>query len=58
MVINVRNAGVQTSQGKPAIISLRIDIRDCAQLEHTINQIKKMSDVLAVRRISEANRDE
>ena len=57
-VINVRNAGVQTSQGKPAIISLRIDIRDCAQLEHTINQIKKMSDVLAVRRISEANRDE
>ena len=57
-VINVRNAGVQTSQGKPAIISLRIDIRDCEQLVHTINQIKKMSDVLAVRRISEASPDE
>ncbi|MGF1478463.1 MAG: RelA/SpoT family protein [Cyanophyceae cyanobacterium] len=53
--INVRNAGVKTSTGRPALISLSIDIRDCQQLERSLNQIKNMSDVLNVRRVSEAD---
>ena len=51
--INVRKAGVQTSDGKPALISLSIDIKDRQQLEHSINRIKNMSDVLNIRRVSE-----
>ncbi|MEC4984017.1 MAG: bifunctional (p)ppGpp synthetase/guanosine-3',5'-bis(diphosphate) 3'-pyrophosphohydrolase [Oscillatoria sp. PMC 1068.18] len=50
--INIRNAGVKTSEGKPALISLEIDIRDCEQLERSLNQIRKMSDVLNLRRVS------
>lgn len=51
--INVRNAQVRTQEGKPAIIDLCIDIRDHTQLEHSFCQIKKMSDVLNMRRISQ-----
>jgi GTP pyrophosphokinase len=51
--INVRNAGVKTGFGKPALISLGIDIKDHQQLEYIINQIKKMSDILNIRRLNE-----
>lgn len=51
--INVRNAGVQTSSGKPAIIKLSIEVINRSQLENTINQIKNMSDVLNIRRLSQ-----
>jgi GTP pyrophosphokinase len=54
--INVSNAGVKTTSGKPALISLTIDIKDSEQFKYIINQIKNMSDVLNIRRISEINR--
>ena len=55
--INVRKAGVQTSFGKPALISLSIDIRDHKQLEYSICQIKKMSDILNIRRLNQVDGD-
>jgi GTP pyrophosphokinase len=51
--INVRNAQVKTQEGKPAIIDLCIDIRDHKQLESSLCQIKKMSDILNIRRLSQ-----
>ncbi|MBP0000268.1 MAG: bifunctional (p)ppGpp synthetase/guanosine-3',5'-bis(diphosphate) 3'-pyrophosphohydrolase [Cyanobacteria bacterium SID2] len=51
--INVHSAQVRTSEGKPAIIDLGIGIRDLAQLDRTFAQIRKMSDVLNMRRIGE-----
>jgi GTP pyrophosphokinase len=53
--INVSNAGVKTTSGRPALISLTIDIKDSEQFKYIINQIKNMSDVLNIRRISEVN---
>ncbi|MBL1211170.1 bifunctional (p)ppGpp synthetase/guanosine-3',5'-bis(diphosphate) 3'-pyrophosphohydrolase [Geminocystis sp. GBBB08] len=53
--INVSNAGVKTDFGKPALISLTIDIQDSSQFQYVINQIKNMSDVLNIRRISEVS---
>ncbi|HAC63853.1 MAG TPA: (p)ppGpp synthetase, partial [Cyanothece sp. UBA12306] len=50
--INVRNAGVKTGRNKPAIISLRIDIRDRQQLECVISQIRNMSDILNIHRVN------
>jgi GTP diphosphokinase / guanosine-3',5'-bis(diphosphate) 3'-diphosphatase len=51
--INIRDAGVKTKFGKPALISLSIEVRDRQQLEYTLNQIKNMSDVLNIRRVHE-----
>lgn len=51
--INVRHAQVKTHEGKPAVIDLCIDIRDHKQLESSFCQIKKMSDVLNLRRLSQ-----
>jgi GTP pyrophosphokinase len=48
--INVRNAGVKTSDGNPALIQLQIDIRDRSQLERIINQIRNMGDVINIHR--------
>ena len=53
--INVRNAGVQTSKNKPALISLSIDIRDRQQFEYTLNRMKNMSDILNIRRLAQGN---
>ncbi|MFM7579033.1 MAG: ACT domain-containing protein, partial [Microcystaceae cyanobacterium] len=50
--INVRKAGVKTSQGKPALISLQIDIRDHEQLESLTAKIKNMSDIIDLRRVT------
>lgn len=51
--INVRNAQVKTFDGNPAVIDLGIDIRDRDQLEHVFIQIKKMSDILNLRRLGQ-----
>jgi GTP pyrophosphokinase len=51
--INVRNAQVKTFPDQTAIIDLGIDIRDHEQLERTFAQIKKLSDVLNLRRLSQ-----
>ncbi|GAB4138023.1 MAG: bifunctional (p)ppGpp synthetase/guanosine-3',5'-bis(diphosphate) 3'-pyrophosphohydrolase [Cyanobacteria bacterium J069] len=52
--INVRNAQVKTFPGQTAVINLGIDIRDHNQLERTFTQIRKMSDVVQMRRVNEA----
>ncbi|NJL81770.1 MAG: bifunctional (p)ppGpp synthetase/guanosine-3',5'-bis(diphosphate) 3'-pyrophosphohydrolase [Chloroflexaceae bacterium] len=52
--INVRTAGVKTATGKPALISLCLDICDLQQLERSLNHIRNMSDILSVRRLSQA----
>jgi GTP pyrophosphokinase len=51
--INVRHAQVKTSLGQPALMNLGIDVRDCSQLEHLFVQLKKMSDILNIRRVCE-----
>ncbi|MBD3560728.1 bifunctional (p)ppGpp synthetase/guanosine-3',5'-bis(diphosphate) 3'-pyrophosphohydrolase [Planktothrix sp. FACHB-1355] len=51
--VNVRNAQVKTFEGRPALIDLGIDIENYQQLERVFVQIKKMSDVLNLRRISQ-----
>jgi GTP pyrophosphokinase len=53
--INISNAGVKTGFGKPAIISLSVDICDRRQLEDIISQIKNMSDILNIRRVSQVD---
>lgn len=50
--INVRHAEVKTHHDRPAILNLCIDVQDCAQLERTSIQIKKLSDVLNLRRVN------
>lgn len=54
--INVRSAQVKTFPGQTAIIDLVIDILDAAQLERTFTHIRKMSDVLNLRRISQVDK--
>ncbi len=51
--INVRHANVKTSFGQPALIDLGIEIRDRPQLEQLFTQIKKMSDILNIRRVGQ-----
>lgn len=53
--INVRNAQVKTFPDQTAVIDLGIDIRDHEQLERTFAQIRKMSDVLNLRRVCQAD---
>ncbi|OCR00849.1 (p)ppGpp synthetase [Oscillatoriales cyanobacterium USR001] len=53
--VNVRSASVKTYPGLPALIDLCVDIQDKDQFERTSMQIKKMSDVLNLRRLSEGN---
>ena len=48
----MRNAGVKTAKGKPAMISLQIDIKDHEQLEHIMAKIKNMGDILDLRRVN------
>ena len=51
--INVCQAEVNTNPGKPALITLGIEIRDRHQLDRSLNKIRQMSDVLNVRRIEQ-----
>jgi len=48
--INVIDARVKTSHGKPACIDLRVELESVNQLEITINQIRSMVDVLDIAR--------
>jgi GTP pyrophosphokinase len=50
--VNVRSAQVKTYMNRPAVIDLGIEIRDRVQLDRTFTQIKQMSDVLNLRRVS------
>ncbi|MBD2492727.1 bifunctional (p)ppGpp synthetase/guanosine-3',5'-bis(diphosphate) 3'-pyrophosphohydrolase [Nostoc sp. FACHB-280] len=52
--INVRHAQVKTASGQPALMDLGIDIRDRPQLEQVFVQIKKMSDIINIRRVGQA----
>ena len=51
--INVRSANVITHYAKPAKIDLSIEVSDKTQLERCFSQIKQMSDVLNIRRLSQ-----
>jgi GTP diphosphokinase / guanosine-3',5'-bis(diphosphate) 3'-diphosphatase len=51
--INVRHAQVKTANSQPALIDLGIEIRDKLQLEQIFAQIKKLSDILNIRRIGQ-----
>ncbi len=51
--INVRHASVKTTTNQPALIDLGIEIRDKPQLEQVFAQIKKMSDILNIRRVGQ-----
>ncbi|MGF1499796.1 MAG: RelA/SpoT family protein [Elainellaceae cyanobacterium] len=51
--INVRGAQVRTHPGRPALIDLEIEIQDHPQLERILCQIRKMSDVLNLRRLGQ-----
>ncbi|ASC71326.1 putative guanosine-3',5'-bis(diphosphate) 3'-pyrophosphohydrolase [Halomicronema hongdechloris C2206] len=53
--INVYKAQVKTFPGQTAEIDLGLDVRDHAHLDRTFNQIRKMTDVLRLRRVSEAD---
>jgi guanosine-3',5'-bis(diphosphate) 3'-pyrophosphohydrolase len=51
--INVHKAGVKTFPGQTAEIDLGIDVRDHSHLDQTFHQLRKMTDVLKVQRMSE-----
>lgn len=53
--VNVQKANVKTNPGKPALINLCIDVRDRQQFEKICIQIKNMSDILNLRRVSEVD---
>ena len=53
--INVNKAQVKTFPGQTAEIDLGLDVRDHAHLEQTFNQIRKMTDVLSLYRVSAAD---
>ena len=49
--INVSDASVKTSFGKPAIINLCVELESSNQLNKTIDQIKSMADVIDIARV-------
>jgi GTP pyrophosphokinase len=51
--INVHKAQVKTFPGQTAEIDLGLDVRDHAHLDQTFGQIRKMSDVLKIRRVTQ-----
>ncbi|NER80988.1 MAG: bifunctional (p)ppGpp synthetase/guanosine-3',5'-bis(diphosphate) 3'-pyrophosphohydrolase, partial [Leptolyngbya sp. SIO1D8] len=53
--INVHKAQVKTFPGQTAEIDLGLDVRDHSHLEQTFNQLRKMTDVLSLYRVSEAD---
>ena len=48
--INVSDARVRTTPGKPARIDLRVELDSASQLASTLNQIRSMADVLDIAR--------
>jgi (p)ppGpp synthase/HD superfamily hydrolase len=55
--INVRDAHVRTSAGKPARIELQVELLNAGQLADTINQIRSMADVLTICRLGMGSGD-
>jgi GTP diphosphokinase / guanosine-3',5'-bis(diphosphate) 3'-diphosphatase len=53
--INVRHASVKTGTNQPALIDLGIEIHDRTQLEQIFTQIKKMSDIINIRRVGQVD---
>jgi len=53
--INVRSAQVKTFPAQTAVIDLGIDIRDHEQLDRTFAQIRKMSDIIQLHRVSQVD---
>jgi GTP diphosphokinase / guanosine-3',5'-bis(diphosphate) 3'-diphosphatase len=51
--VNVHNAQVKTFPGRPALIQLGLDIEHYNQLEQIFAQVRKMSDVLNLRRLNQ-----
>jgi GTP diphosphokinase / guanosine-3',5'-bis(diphosphate) 3'-diphosphatase len=51
--VNVHNAQVKTFAGRPALIQLGLDIEHYDQLEQIFAQIRRMSDVLSLRRLNQ-----
>lgn len=51
--INVHRANVKTGDNKPAEIDMGLDVRDQAHLDQTFSQLRKMTDVLRIWRVSE-----
>jgi guanosine-3',5'-bis(diphosphate) 3'-pyrophosphohydrolase len=51
--INVHKAQVKTFPGQIAEIDLGLDVRDHTHLDQTFSQLRKMTDILKVRRMSE-----
>jgi GTP diphosphokinase / guanosine-3',5'-bis(diphosphate) 3'-diphosphatase len=51
--VNVRNAQVSTFPDQTAVIDLGIDVCDHKQLERVFVQIRKLSDVLNLKRVSQ-----
>ena len=49
--INVKGAQVKTFPERPACIDLEIEVRDSEQLDRTLAHIRKMGDVLNIRRV-------
>ncbi len=49
--INISDARVKTSYGKPACIDLKIELNSSAQLDKTIDQIRTMADVIDIARV-------
>ena len=52
--INVSDARVQTSSGRPACIDLKIELKNAEQLLLTINKIRSMADVLDIARTGQS----
>lgn len=52
--INVNDAQVLTKRGQPALITLGLDIEDLQQFERISAQVRKMTDVLNLRRLSQS----
>ena len=48
--INVSDARVRTTPGKPARIDLRVELQSASQLRDTLDQIRSMADVLDIAR--------
>jgi RelA/SpoT family (p)ppGpp synthetase len=48
--INVSDARVRTSAGRPARIDLRVELTSASQLRSTMDQIRSMADVLDIAR--------
>jgi guanosine-3',5'-bis(diphosphate) 3'-pyrophosphohydrolase len=53
--INVHKAQVKTFPGQTAEIELGLDVRDHAHLDQTFHQLRKMTDVLKIQRVSIAH---